>query len=174
MITHKTYVAGWLNMTIADVLNNFPRTYKRLEYALITCIDSNKKPASIFEISPELNKLKGVAMPLGQGLILKTSHLLSANKRHAIFYGFDEVWFFPNMVRVEKPDTSWIVGPSRVDAQTFKELGTWMTETSCSLAIGGGAGLNFILKANGLVRHIVGLSVEQPSLDELVSDCEIG
>jgi hypothetical protein len=37
----------------------------------------------------------------------------------------------------------------------------WMGDNSCSLALGGGEGLNFVVRAHGLVRFLLGSSIEQ-------------
>lgn len=42
------------------------------------------------------------------------------------------------------------------------ELGDWMKRNSCSLGLGDGEGLNFVVKAHGLTRHLLGHSLNQP------------
>ena len=37
-----------------------------------------------------------------------------------------------------------------------------MTDNGCSLALGSGEGLNFVVRAHGLVRFLLGYSIEQP------------
>ncbi len=53
------------------------------------------------------------------------------------------------------------------DALADRTLGRWMTDNSCSLALGGGTGLNLVVKARGLVKYLVGISRYQPSIDEI-------
>ena len=172
MVTHDDYVAGWVNLSVNEFLNAFPQTYERLRFCLITCVDSNKSPVSLLQSSPELEYLRTAARPFGHGLLLPTNKLLESRGRHRIFFGFDEVWFFPNEPLAPKPDTAWLVGPARVEERTLRTLGSWMTDNSCSLALGGGAGLNFIVKARGLVRYLIGFSNAQPKGEEILNSIE--
>ncbi len=172
MITYKDYVAGWLNLSVSHFLNDFPSTYERMQYSLITCVDSNKNPASLLEQSPELELLRPGARSLGQGLLVPTKKILAAHHHNKMFFGFDEIWFFPSEPLQPKPDTAWLVGPARVEDRTLNALGSWMTANSCTLALGGGTGLNFVLKARGLVKYFVGISTDQPSVDDVLTYVE--
>ena len=69
--------------------------------------------------------------------------------RDRLFFGFDEIWFFPSDRVAPKPESVWIVGPKRIDQTKLDRLGPWMSDTGCSLALGDGAGLNVIVKARG-------------------------
>jgi hypothetical protein len=40
-----------------------------------------------------------------------------------------------------------------------------MSAHSCSLALGDGNGLNFVAKARGLVKYLLGHSLDQPQAD---------
>ena len=44
MIHYKSYVAGWLDSSIHDVLDALPRSSKATSFGLITCLDSNLEP----------------------------------------------------------------------------------------------------------------------------------
>jgi hypothetical protein len=79
-----------------------------------------------------------------------------------IFFGFDEVWFFPNKNIQSKPPSGSLVGPARLSQARFKRPGKWMADNGCALALGGGEGLNFAIRARGLVRFLLGYSIEQP------------
>jgi len=172
MITYNDYVSGWLNLSVSDWLEKFPTTYEKLKYSLITCVDSNKNPASLVQTSPELELLRPDARPLGQGLLVPTRKVLEANQNRRIFFGFDEIWFFPSEPSFPKPDTAWLVGPARVEHRTLDALGRWMTDNSCPLALGDGTGLNLVVKARGLVKYLVGISRYQPSIDEIFDSIE--
>jgi len=37
-----------------------------------------------------------------------------------------------------------------------------MSDNSCSMALGGGEGLNFVVRARGLIKYVLGYSIEQP------------
>ena len=157
----KDYVAGWLDSSLYDFLQNLPRSFESTKYALVTCIDSNLDPCSLLDKSPELKDLAREALPLEKGLVIPTERLLDTNSRSQLFFGFDEVWFFPSAPSEPKPDSAWLVGPSRIDQRTFDALGEWMSSSSCSLGLGDGEGLNFVVKAHGLVKHLLGHSLNQ-------------
>jgi hypothetical protein len=161
MLVYKEYVAGWLDSSIHAFLAVFPRRSAAMRYALLTCLDSNLNPKSLLKRSPELESVGTGARPLGRGLLLPTRLLLEADARQQLFFGFDEVWFFPSERIEPKPDSAWLVGPARIDQTKLDRLGKWMSSNSCSLALGDGDGLNFIIKARGLVKHLLGHSIDQ-------------
>jgi hypothetical protein len=111
------------------------------------------------------SKLKAAlhgAKALRKGLLLPSCLLDSAEVRNQVFFGFDEVWFFPTDKIKPKPESAWIVGPSRIDQAKLDKLGTWMTENDCSLALGDGDGLNVIVKSHGFAKHVIAHSMSQP------------
>lgn len=163
LVSHGSYIAGWLDSSVQDFVGALPSTFNSMEYALLTCLDSNTDPTSLLETSPGLRSLGAEARPLGRGLLLPTKRLLEVESCDQIFFGFDEVWFFPSAEVGPKPETAWLVGPARIDQQTLDQLGGWMTANSCSLALGDGDGLNFVVKGRGLVRHVLGHSNSQPA-----------
>jgi hypothetical protein len=166
ILTYKRYVAGWLDSSIHDFLEALPPTSSSMKYALITCLDSNSNPSSLLEKSPELKSISRRLQVVGQGLLLPTELLLATDCRNQIFFGFDEVWFFPNKRIQPKPESASLVGPARLNQSRFKKLGKWIVDNSCSLALGGGEGLNFVVPASGLAMFMLGYSIEQrePSL----------
>jgi hypothetical protein len=162
IISHGDYVAGWLETTIHDFLTVLPRGTASAKYALITCLDSNSNPAALLDKSPELRSLSTRMQVVGGGLLLPTEILIEADAEHQIFFGFDELWFFPSKSIRPKPSSASIVGPARISQARFNKLGRWMSENSCSMALGGGEGLNFVVRAHGLVKSFLGFSIEQP------------
>ncbi len=162
MVHYKEYVAGWLDSSIHAFLAEFPPRSSSTVYALITCLDSNNEPRALLNTSPELRAVADVAKPLGKGILLPTKQLLAMATRTQLFFGFDEVWFFPSNDIEPKPDSASLVGPARLDQQRLEQLGAWMVANSCAMALGDGAGLNFVVKAHGLARHVLGHSIEQP------------
>ena len=167
IVHYRDYVAGWLDCSIHDFLEVFPSNSKTMSYALITCLDSNLEPSSMLQKSPELQSLAKTAMPLGKGFLLPTRPLLETDSAKQIFFGFDEVWFFPTNEIEPKPDSAWLVGPSRINQAQLDNIGRWMSNNSCALGLGDGDGLNFIVKARGLTRHFLGLSLFQPESESL-------
>jgi hypothetical protein len=160
LVSYKDYVAGWLDSSIGAFLHVVPPDADSMRYALVTCIDSNVTPKTMLEESPELRSLQG-AQPLGNGLLVPTRLLLQAHSRNQLFFGFDEIWFFPSAAISPKRASVWLVGPARINPTTLKKVGEWMVRNSCSLALGDGAGLNCIVKARGLVKYLLGHSLCQ-------------
>jgi hypothetical protein len=161
IVSYKNYVAGWLDSSIHDFLQVLPSRAVSTKYALITCLDSNPNPASLRNKSPELKSIANKVKVVGTGLLLPTKLLLEADSSTRIFFGFDEVWFFPSKSIQPKPSSVSLVGPARLDRARLEKLGKWMANNACSLALGGGEGLNFVVRAHGLVRFLLGYSIEQ-------------
>src|SRR5487761_721097 len=132
LVFYRDYVAGWLDSSIRDFMETFPAS-PSAKYALITCLDSDRQPASLCERSPELKGLARTARAVGSGLLLPTE-VLTAESRSTIFFGFDELWFFPTDAVEPKPDSAWLVGPTRIDQSRLDQIGGWMARNSCSLA----------------------------------------
>jgi hypothetical protein len=162
MVTYEQYVAGWFDSSIHDFLVTLPSRLDSMRYALITCLDSNLEPAPLLRETPEFRAFAPEARSLRSGLLLPTRALLEVVSRSQLFFGFDEVWFFPEEIDKPKPDSAWLVGPARIEQEKLNKLGAWMTNTACALGLGDGEGLNFIIKARGLVKHLLGHSLEQP------------
>jgi len=159
MIHYKDYVAGWLDSSISDFLAHFPSGSKTLSVALVTSLDSDLSPSKLLVDSPELKFIATKAKPLGKGFMVSTSLIL--NSATEVFHGFDEVWFFPHTKIAAKPPTAWLVGPNRITQAKLDKLGSWMASNECSLALGDGDGLNFIVKARGLAKYLLALSMSQ-------------
>jgi hypothetical protein len=162
IVTYKDYVAGWLDTTIHDFLEILSPPSASAKYALLTCLDSNPNPAALRGKSPELKTIANKIAILGTGLILPTKLLLESDSSERIFFGFDELWFFPHKSVRPKPPTLSLVGPARLNQERLQKVAKWMEKNSCSLALGGGEGLNFVVQAHGLVRYLLGSSIEQP------------
>jgi hypothetical protein len=162
IVSYKDYVAGWLDSSIHEFLGALSPNTASAKYALITCLDSNPSPASLRNKSPELRSIAKRLQVLGSGLLLPTELLLETDARNQIFFGFDEVWFFPSKSIEPKPISASIVGPARLDQGRVDKFGKWISANSCSMALGDGEGLNFVVRAHGLVRFLLGYSIEQP------------
>jgi hypothetical protein len=162
LVSFKDYVAGWVDGTMHDFLEVLPAKAASIKYALITCLDSNRDPASLRQKSPELKGIAKRLQILGNGLLLPTELLIETDSERQLFFGFDEVWFFPTKTIAPKPEAASLVGPARVNQARFNRIARWMSDNSCSLALGGGAGLNFVVRAQGLAKLLLGCSLEQP------------
>ncbi len=162
VLHYKDYVAGWLDTSIHDFLESVPRTSKACAFALITCLDSDLNPKSLLKKSSQLKAAMKCAKPLKNGLLVPAKVILEPGFRDQVFFGFDEVWFFPSDKIEPKPESAWIVGPNRIDQTKLDELGEWMATNECSFGLGDGDGLNLIVKAHGLVRYLIAQSMSQP------------
>lgn len=162
IVSYKDYVAGWLDNSIHDFLEVLSPSAVGAKYALITCLDSNTNMASLRQKSPELKSIANKLEVVGTGLLLPTKLLLETDSSQRIFFGFDEVWFFPNKSIKPKPPALSLVGPARLSQARLEKVGKWMADNGCSLGLGSGEGLNFVVPARGLVRFLLGSSIEQP------------
>src|SRR5271165_4831480 len=154
ILHYKEYVAGWLDTSIHDFLETYQPNSRAGEFALITCLDSDLNPKSLLKRSGEFAIAMKDAKPLGNALLLPVRQLHAVTFRDRVFFGFDEVWFFPSDRIEAKPDSAWLVGPGRIGQKTLDELGSWMVANSCSLGLGDGVGLNFLVKARGLMKYL--------------------
>lgn len=161
IVSYKDYVAGWLDASLQDFLQVLSPSASSTKYALITCLDSHPNPASLRKKSPELTSIATKLEVRGTALFLPTKGLLETATSRRIFFGFDEVWFFPDDLVRPKPPTRAVMGPARLNQSRIEKVGEWMADNACSLALGGGAGLNFVVRAHGLVRFLLGTSIEQ-------------
>jgi hypothetical protein len=161
IVSYKNYVAGWLDSSVHDFLEVLSPSAVSTKYALLTCLDSHPNPASLIKKSPELMSIASRSAILGTGLLIPTRFLLKVEASNRIFFGFDEVWFFPTKRVRPKPPSLSLVGPARINQARVEKLAKWMAVNSCSLAVGGGEGLNFVVRAQGVARFLLGSSIEQ-------------
>jgi hypothetical protein len=161
LITYNNYVAGWLDVAIRDFLDVFPPTSSSGQYILITRLRGNPNPASLGDKVPGIKSLRKTYVR-GAGLLVVTKELLKSQARKAIFSGFDELWLVPNLNITPQPAAMSLVGPARLTQEGLGTIGKWMAENGCPLGLGDGAGLNFVVGARGLVRLLLGYSIEQP------------
>ncbi len=161
-VKFKGYVAGWLDSSIPDFLAELHEIPESMAFALLTCLDSNLRPASLLKKSTELKAMAKHFRVVGDGILVPTEVLVAADLKLPVLHGFDEVWFFPNDEIEPKPAGSWLVGPRRVAGSTLRKLGPWMVEHGCSLALGDGEGLNVVVKEGEMAKHLIAHSLTQP------------
>ena len=155
MAGHSDYMAGWINTTIHDFLQEIDEIAFSMAYALITYLDSNPDVASVFEKSKSLSGLKEKHRVVGTSALVTTRQLLAAERKHRLFYGFDEVWFFPYYDVTIKPDDLVITAPYSIESQKIEQHHRWLVSNKCSLGIGDGVGMNYCLKIRGVAKYIV-------------------
>lgn len=149
------YVAGWIDTTIHDFLSSIQEPTSSMAYALVTCLDSSFDFASFRDCSKRMGELNGKCKWVGQGLLLTTRQLLAVERHDRLFFGFDEVWFFPKGDITAKPESWVITGPELINPQEIGQYHEWMRSNNCSLGLGDGTGMNYCLRAKGAARYVV-------------------
>ncbi|MBX9680445.1 MAG: hypothetical protein K2X38_16930 [Gemmataceae bacterium] len=160
IVTCKGFVAGWLDISLPELLDSIDVSHET-RWAVISTLDSQPNPASLLKKSPELRKLAKQITVLGDSLLLRAESLFEANRQSPLFFGFDEVWLFPDEPLEDKPEGSSIVGPGRLSSKRLRPLGSWLEANRCSLGLGGGEGVNFVVPAHGLARDLLGCTLKQ-------------
>ena len=127
MVNYQDYVAGWLDSSVLDFLQVFPANSESMKYALITCLDSDLQPMSLLKKSPAFSFITTNAQPLGKALVVPTRSLLKTDFNQ-VFFGFDEIWFFPSEEIEPKPSSAWLVG-RKLETQTRPQ--TSVTTREC-------------------------------------------
>lgn len=168
MSKQADYVAGWIDTTVHDFLRDIAEPPSNMAYALVTCLDSEFDVASLADRSPHLRSLTGKGERVGSGILVTTRQLLAADRQERIFFGFDEVWFFPKRDVTPKPEGLVMTGPEHVTPDDLRQHGDWMKANSCSLGLGDGTGLNYCLRVKGVAQYVVAAlnGAGMQSLDE--------
>jgi len=156
MPNHFDYSVGWVESTIHEFLLSIEvPPPAAMAYALITCVDSCFDLPLVVERGREVHQARLNGKFVGKGFLLKTSDLLESERKHPIFFGFDEVFFFASRPRKSKPDSLILVGPARHSHPLPPKWVDWLRRNRCSLALGDGTGLNFIAKLEGIAKYLV-------------------
>ncbi|HEX3870380.1 MAG TPA: hypothetical protein VHV77_08090 [Pirellulales bacterium] len=154
------YTSGWFDTSIYDFLLALGEIPSGMSYSLITVIDSSTEPAKCLEKGTTLAPLRGKTEVVGSGLLLPTRELVEANRANRLFFGFDEIWFFPSIRRTGNPLTSKppqvsLVEPGGIESQMLPQLQQWMRTSQCSLGLGDGEGMNFCARLSGFAAAIL-------------------
>ncbi|MBI1923594.1 hypothetical protein HYR99_05030 [Candidatus Poribacteria bacterium] len=151
----QTYTTGWIDSSIHTFLADIRVPPPSMTYALITCLDSCFDLPSIVNKSQAFSDIQSHGRMIGKGLVITTRKLLAMEQKHRIFYGFDEVWFFPHFHIQPKPPQICITGPMDLSEELPDKLVRWMEDSQCALGLGDGTGLNFVVKLTGIAKHLV-------------------
>ncbi len=154
MPNRDQYSAGWFDSSVQEFVKVLPRRARSARFALITALDSATDLRPLTDKGPLKN-----AQMVGNGIMMPTASLI--DNASSLFFGFDEIWFFPNERIPQKPEWLTIVGPKRIDGPLLSECVQWMSQNRCSLALGDGVGLNLIIKARGWMVSLLALSLQQ-------------
>lgn len=145
-VVHRLTV-GHVNASIGDTLRDDPKLLSAFRFILVTCIDSNREPGSMHDVSRRFPQCE-----LMFGSILVPGRLIR-NVRAAFnfFTGFDEIWCFTTRPDATKPRDASIVAPfDIVSDEAETELVRWFRESKCQLGLGDGVGLNYITSDRAL------------------------
>lgn len=151
--------AGWLDMSIGDLLAEHEELIRTFSWTLITSLDSAVDMTTV-AIAADLTRRHSTSHFLGGALAIQTTDLEGA-KGHALFRGFDELWLFETRPTKEKPKEVVIVSP--VDFRTSKptpDLTKWLVDSECRLGLGDGVGLNFITPDDELAARLTELGAK--------------
>lgn len=155
MSKKKDYSAVWVDSTIHDFLVDIEMPPTSMKYALITCLDSCTDVRSMAHKSPDLSALGSQIQFVGKGALVSTRRLLTAERKQRIFFGFDEVWFFPQPPVKPKSNRICLTGPTELTDQFPPGLAEWMKKTNCSVGLGDGTGLNIVAKLRGIAKYVL-------------------
>ena len=150
MSRQAEYVSAWIDTTIHDFLMGVDQPTSNMRYALITCLDSSTNVRAIADREGYLKNLKGKIV--GNGLLVKAEQLIKLERKHRLFFGFDEIWFFPSPNIDEKPGGWIITGPDPINSNELDKYGGWMRSNHCVLGLGDGVGMNFCLPGRGAAK----------------------
>ena len=150
-----SYTAGWIDTTIHDFLAEIDEPSTDMAYSLLTCLDSSFDVAALAGKAPHLSELKAHGKIVGKGLLVTTRRLLTLERRQRIFFGFDEIWFFPQAKVSPKPKGVVITGPHKIAPAMTERLARWLHGNSGSLGLGDGVGMNFCARLRGVAKHLV-------------------
>jgi hypothetical protein len=105
-VRYKSYVADWLDSSIADFLPELPRESEKAAYVLMTCLDSSSDVASLLKKTTGLRAAVNGVKTVKKGAIVPLKLLHKARVRDRLFVGFDEIWFFPTDAIEPKPESA--------------------------------------------------------------------
>jgi hypothetical protein len=161
MRNNMDYTIGWVDSSIHEFLLGLESPPPAaMGCALITCLDSCFDMPMVVERSREIRLAELTGKFVGKGFLVKTHELLSRERKHPIFFGFEEVFFFASSPRKSKPEAVTLVGPEKLSEPLPGKWVGWLRQTRCSLALGDGTGLNFIAKLEGIAKYLVPHLVE--------------
>lgn len=145
---YPPFIATWTDKSISQIFQD-GFDLQSCAFACITCLDSSN-PVSLLQQSSVLQLLANAGVSTKDSLIFPTSTLLENELYKNVFFGFDEIWFFPypKFHMSSKPSEISIVGPDNISQGVLNELYDWLALENCSMAFGDGNGTNVIVNRN--------------------------
>jgi hypothetical protein len=136
-------VVGWLDSNVREIVRS--GFLSRFGQVLITSLDSSRDLAEL-EFSKKIRSFDPACAFLGAGVVVPGRLIKSIEESLGLFFGFDEVWCFDDRARPQSPRGVSIVAPLNfVEEGVSPELVEWMRASGCTLGLGDGFGLNFVM-----------------------------
>jgi hypothetical protein len=154
MMEGPRFFAGSIDSSVHEFLSELSEIPSGMSFALVTCIDSNPDLPALLKVSPELRQISRQGRIVGSAFLIGTRRLLAADRSQRIFFGFDEIFFFHDRPVASPPKPGLLTSPD-LGEETSRELSSWMQRHRSTLAIGDGAGLNYLIRLSGVARLIV-------------------
>lgn len=131
--------------SVAQVLEARTKLLTTLSYALLSCIDSNTQLAEMPLIQQLVTHAPQDCAFLGSGLVCTVECLYDFKRRHELFNGFDEVWFFARRPEHKRPRTGYLMAPYNIVRDELSSaVADWMRDTDCYVGLGDGIGINIV------------------------------
>jgi hypothetical protein len=166
MDTARTWILGWLPLSVWEVVNSHTKIISRFAFCIISSIDSSKDMHDIKQAN-EIVQTHDDCVFFETGLLVPSALLPTLNKEFSLFHHFDELWFFDTHPRANLSRKPPIVAPVNLGADdTPKHLIPWMSESRCKLGIGDGDWLNFITSEMDTAR-LLQLASQGPDSNEM-------
>ncbi len=144
MNTRNGMTCGWLDSSIAALLQYAASLSGRAGYLLVTSVDSSSDLSTLRK-ALEITRRYPAARFIGTGLLLPSSKAVEISGEFGLFTGFDEVWWFDEAPALPKPDDVLLLPP--LDLATHEipaAVVEWMRVSKCKLGMGDGVGLNYV------------------------------
>jgi hypothetical protein len=162
MSDSHTVSAGWLELSIRELVQCHKSLIVGFQYALVTYLDSSSEVFTLPAVQKVIGE-SGIAFEqYGSGLLVSGAALITLVETRGLFAGFDEVWFFRQYPGELKPREVVITAPLVISKELPSGLVEWMRRSGCVLGLGDGIGLNYIT-VDGLVADALSQLFEEPS-----------
>jgi hypothetical protein len=145
-------IVGWVDTSIRDLLRADTSELTRFTYWLVTSIDSTTDLTRHATAQAIVAQHASCAF-LGQGVLIPGKAVASIAAHFDLFNGFDEAWLFAIKPDTSKPAGLSTVAPLNLGSDAVPPLlASWMKQSTCSLALGDGVGLNYATTSEPTAR----------------------
>lgn len=146
--------AGFLKGTVAEVVDAGIDLLPDFALAAITVLDNNERPGEVPDIRRRL-RAEGIRYDRHRGALLLAPGELDQMSAVGMFTGFDELYLCSEW----NDEFESFPGRITTEVVNFAEgtplgLEEWLFDSSCMLALGDGAGLNFATLDAALAQRL--------------------